>query len=202
MQVDWIKIVKIVASEFLLPLLVSFCGVKVSYRLEAKKAIKKTVPKMQLIVLDSKEKIKVNQRTIKECDPIIRINIKRNTGIDGLQESEMIVKFQKIDYKELERNVSQCKMLFIRFDNTNKDALILSHIKYKENAIYLIDRDVVPVHNNEANNYCFVCDAANIPVALIGKINELPVQYDIRLYDGDINPKIQKRNKISGGKWV
>ena len=196
MKTDWTKILSILFSDLLLPFIVSFMVAKISYKWDEKKKEKDVLPRLRMILLDSKEKLKTNQNTIKAYNGIIKISVKKNESVGEFADSRIQMKFQKIDYKELEQSVGRGRILFMGFDKVDKKTLILQHIEYDEkNKFCKIDGNVVPVCNDETNNYCLIFNADDAPVALRGQVDGRSVRFAVKLCDNVELPEITKRRK-------
>ena len=196
MKKEWLKIIEMLSSTLILPFMVSVFGTMFSYRWQEKKAGKKRIPVLQIVVLDSSVKLKVNKNTVEKCNPIIEIAVNQETVIDEMASSGSIqrVKFQKINYKDLQKSVVQSEMIFMGFKNADKDAFILRKLKYGQK-IKEIDSMVVPVHNDEINNYCLVCRADQMPTMLQGSSGDYAIQYIIQSGDVDVRPEIVRSTR-------
>ena len=176
-------------KDFVYPLIASIIMVWISDKHEIKKSLNEKAPQMQTILLDSPEKLKTNYNTIKECTSYIYISTKEGNIVHGQKEKNRLIEYKRIEYDEFEKQMDYgSPVIFICFTHEGCASLSLNKVQYDTNSIYTIDGKVVPVRNNSKNQYCFLCKKKDMPQALLGKIDNRSVLYNLKFHDCDEKP--------------
>ena len=191
MKVD-VDIVKDIVFYVLVPIISAIIGGIIGYMLQAKQEIKKAMPRLQVIVLDSTQTLKTNENMIMSYNNFIKIKSEKHPSIDENVQKEKELKFQKIAYKQIAEEVEKHPMIFMGFLNEGKETIMLKKVFYDTD--YEIDTGVVPAINNKQNNYCFLCSEADVPSALQGKTNGKYVKYDVKKMDDIIDPRVLEKS--------
>lgn len=166
----------------------------IAYLFERRKEKRDMAPLLQMIIFDSKEKLKLNQEEVKKNKRIIQISLRRSQETDENRRIEQnIITFREINFNRLENAVKQHKVFYIGFYEFYTDPFSLEYVEYA-GIFYSVDNKVVPVHNYNDERFCFVCDPEDAPDAFRGWLGEQNVRYKISKKDNSVRPELMKES--------
>ena len=164
----------------------------VAYLFERRKEKRDMAPLLQMIIFDSKEKLRLNQEEVKKNKRIIQISIRRSPETEENRRiGQNIISFCEINFNRLENEVKHRKVFYIGFYKFYEDPFSLEYVEY-EGAFYSVDNKVVPAHNDNAERFCFVCNLEDAPDAFLGWLGERNVRYKISKKDNSVRPELMK----------
>lgn len=189
------KVIEIILSDLFLPVVVSVVCFLVQYKITRRSERKKKFPSMDILELDSRNKVRLNKEIIKASGVIIEFGYHRYETIDDYmaQPSRSSIRFEKITYEKLEKKAECKKIVFMGFPNSVDTDLCLTHIVDGKGRFNEIDKQVVPVFISDKTKYCFICMEEDKPAEIQGKAEGNSVSYYMRgVKEGSICPKLTK----------